>query len=51
MAKLELDLSVLDEIEEFEFIYEEADEDSMRAVSELLGHHRTNRELMGAYLG
>jgi len=51
MAKLELDLSVLDEVEEFEFNYDSADEESMKAVSELLGHHRTDRALMTTYLG
>jgi hypothetical protein len=48
---LRLDLSELDDIEELDFNYDDADEDCMRAVSELLGHHRTDKALMGAYLG
>jgi len=45
-----MDLDCLDEFEEFEFDYDSADEECMKAVSELLGHHRTDRALMNTYL-
>jgi hypothetical protein len=52
--KLNLDLDFYVQFENSdneEWDFDSADEESMKAVSEYLGHHRTDRELMNAYLG
>ena len=48
---LNLDLSFYRQFKDEEWDFDSADQEAMKAVSEYLGHHRTDRALMDAYLG